>query len=162
MTSHITKLFQITLTTLAIFPLALTLNLSPVRAEAPDTIGDITNITEKIARNPLTPATRQSPQGSTDTEVSAEREQSMEYVQQGIEAQKSGNEPLAIANYYTAIKTDITNGYGFLFAGQLIGETDPENGINCAKAAAALFADQQDREGYELAIYLLRSLHVNV
>jgi tetratricopeptide (TPR) repeat protein len=158
MTSHIAKLFQITLTTLAIFPLALTLNLSHVRAEAPDAIGDITNITEKIARNPLAPAT----QDSTDDRFGAERERSMEYIKQGIEAQEAGNAKLALESYSKAIQVDESNPYAYLFAGQLIGQVDKETGINCGKAAVKLSVDQRDRECYEMAIALLKSLEDNV
>jgi hypothetical protein len=76
MTSHISKLFQIALSTLAIVP--LTLNLSPVRAEAPDAIGDITNLTTKIARNPLrTASVEESTDDNSDTETSADREKSI-------------------------------------------------------------------------------------
>jgi hypothetical protein len=60
MTSHIAKLFQLVLTTCAICPIVLTLNLPAARAEAPDRIGELHDLTEKIARNPLQPAVTQS------------------------------------------------------------------------------------------------------
>jgi tetratricopeptide (TPR) repeat protein len=162
MTSHIAKIVKIALTTLAIFPLALTLKLSPVRAESPtSSIGDITNITEQIARNPLAPATRQSPQDSTDTEVSAERERSMDYVRQGIQAQKAGNIELALKSCKKALKADENNPYAYLLASLLMSDEDTENAINCAKAAAKLSVDQHDREAYDLSIELLELLQGN-
>jgi hypothetical protein len=157
--TSISKLFQFTITTLAIIPLSLTLNPAAVRAESPtSSIGDITDITEQIARNPLAPATTQSLENGTEEEVSAEREESMGYVNKGIEAQQAGNDELALRNYYIAIKIDETNGYAFFFAGQLIAKTDRENATICAKAAAILFKTQDDSEGYEMAIELLNSL----
>jgi hypothetical protein len=157
--TSISKLFQVAFTTLAIIPLSLTLNLAAVRAESPiSSIGDITDITKQIARNPLAPATPQSLENGTEEEVSAEREESMGYVNKGIEAQQAGNDELALRNYYIAIKTDNTNGYAFLFAGFIVGKTDRETGIECAKIAAGLFEAQEDSEGYKMAIELLNSL----
>jgi hypothetical protein len=156
--TSISKLFQFTITTLAIIPLSLTLNLAAVRAESPtSSIDDITDISEQIARNPLAP-TPQSLENDTEEEVSAEREESMGYVTKGIEAQQAGNDELALRNYYIAMKIDDTNGYAFLFAGQLVGKTDRESAIICAKAAAVLFKTQGDSDGYKMAIELLKSL----
>jgi hypothetical protein len=161
--TSISKIFQTAFTTLAIIPLSLSLNLAAVRAESPtSSSGDITDITEQIARNPLAPATPLSLQNATEKEVSAEREESMAYVSKGLENQQAGNDDLALGNYYTAVEIDNTNGYAFLFAGQLIGKTDQETGIECAKTAAALFEAQDDSEGYELAIELLKSLGGNI
>lgn len=153
--TYISKFFQVALTTLAIVPLSLT----AVRAESPtSSLGDITNITEKIARNPLAPAT----QDSTDDRFGAARERSMEYIKQGIEAQAAGNIELALKSYSKAIQVDENNPYAYLFAGQLIGQVDKETGINCGKAAVKLSVDQRDRECYEMAIALLKSLEDNV
>jgi tetratricopeptide (TPR) repeat protein len=155
----ISKLFRIAITTLAIPPLFLILNLTPVRAESPTgSIRNITDITKQIARNPLAP----SSQDSTNNEISAERERSMEYVRQGIQAQEAGNVELALKSCKKALKADENNPYAYLLAGLLISEEDTENAINCAKAAANLSVDQRDRKAYDLSIELLKSLQGNV
>jgi hypothetical protein len=156
MTSHIAKLFQLALTTLAICPISFTLDLHAAAAESPDPIGELHDLTEKIARNPLSPApSAQSPEDNADAETGSARDRSMAYVKSGYEAQDAGNEELALANYYTAMKVDPTNGYAFLLAGRMLGNT--EAGIDCLKAAAQLFVEQNDRPGYELASELLQA-----
>lgn len=160
MTSHnISKLFQVVLSTLAIVPLALTLDLNPARAESP--IGEIKNVSERIAnRNPLRPApVTEAPAGNADSATSADREKSMEYLKVGYKAQEEGNEELALANYYTALKVDHSNGYGYLLIGQMLGNT--EDGINCVKAAIELFKAEGDRDGYQLAVGLLKEFHAS-
>ena len=157
MTAHITKLCRIALVTLTTFPLALSLNISPTRAElAPGALGDVTNVTTSIARNPLQPTPVEvSPIDNTDTDTTAAREKSMAYVKNGYEAEEAGNKELALRQYYAAMKTDLTNGYAFLFAGHLLGN-DPI-GIECLRVAAQLFEQQQDSEGYKVAVGLLHS-----
>ena len=156
MTSHIAKLFQLALTTLAICPIALTLDLHAADAESPDPIGELQDVTEKIARNPLQPvAVTESLPDNLAPATSSDRDRSMVYVKSGYEAQEAGNEELALANYYTAMKVDPTNGYAFLLAGRMLGAT--EAGIECLKAAAQLFTEQNDARGYELASALLQA-----
>ena len=106
MTSLISKLSKIAVTTLVI--VTFVLNFSPVHAKSLNEIGDITDLTEKIARNPLQPApiaeTRTNP---NDTKTSSVREQSMEYVKSGYEAEQAGNVELALRSYYKAMQIDI-------------------------------------------------------
>lgn len=154
MTSQISKFVKITLATLAIFPLALAFNLTSARAEASGSIGEIKEVSERIAnRNPLRPAPGESPADN------AARGKSMEYVKSGYEAQQAGNEELAIANYYTALKIDPTNGYAFLFVGGMLGNT--EEGNDCIKAAIELFKAEGDRDGYLLAVGLLKEFRAS-
>jgi hypothetical protein len=157
MTAHITKLFRIALVTLTTFPLALSLNISPTHAElAPGALGDVTNVTTSSALNPLrrTPV-EVSPLDNADTDTTAAREKSMAYVKSGYEAEQAGDKELALRQYYAAMKTDLTNGYAFLFTGHLLGN-DPI-GIECLRVAAQLFEQQQDSEGYKVAVGLLQS-----
>ena len=157
MTAHITKLFRIALVTLTTFPLALGINLSPTRAElAPGALGDVTNVTTTIARNPLRPTPVEvASVDNPDTDTTAVREKSMAYVESGYAAEEAGNKELALRKYYAAMKADLTNGYAFLFAGHLLGN-DPI-GIECLRVAAQLFEQQQDSQGYKVAVRLLQS-----
>lgn len=159
MTSCISKLFQIALSTLAIVPLSLALNLSPARAEAPDAIGDITEMTRQIANhNPLQPAAvNESIADNSGSEASSARDRSLEYVKQGYEAEKAGNTELAMQNYITAAKIDETNGYVFLLLGRLVGNN--KDGISLVQKAAELFQSENDSEGLELATLLLKSVN---
>jgi hypothetical protein len=165
MTAHITKLFRIALVTLTTFPLALSLNTSPTRAElAPGALGDVTNVNislaqslpSAIARNPLrrTPV-EVAPLDNPDTDTTAAREKSMAYIESGYKAEQAGEKEQALRQYYAAMKTDLTNGYAFLFAGHLLSN-DPI-GIECLRVAVRLFEQQQDSEGYKVAVGLLRS-----
>jgi hypothetical protein len=158
MTSHISKLFQFALSTLAIVPLSLALNLSPARAEAPDAIGDITELTGQIAnnRNPLQPASdSESIADNSASEASSARDRSMEYVKKGYAAEEAGNAELAIQNYIAAVQMDETNGYGFLLLGRLVGNN--KEGIMLVQKSAELFQAENDSEGLELATKLLKS-----
>jgi tetratricopeptide (TPR) repeat protein len=83
----------------------------------------------------------------------------MEYVKSGYEAQQTGNEELAIANYYTALKIDPTNGYAFLLVGGMLGNT--EEGNECVRAAIMLFRAEGDRDGYLLAVGLLKEFRAS-
>jgi hypothetical protein len=165
MTAHITKLFRIALVTLTTFPLALSLNLSPTRAElAPGALGDVTNVTTSLAQslpsaialNPLrrTPV-EVAPLDNPDTDTTAAREKSMAHIKSGYEAEEAGNKEQALYSYYTAMTIDPTNGYAFLFAGHLIGNNP--TGIQCLRVAAQLFEQQQDNQGYKVAVELLQS-----
>ena len=157
MTLHHSKLFQLAITTFAICPIVFTLDIHSTRAEShPDAIGELQDLTEKIARNPLqSVAVTESLPASLAPATNADRDLSMASVKSGYEAQTEGNEELALAHYYTAMKIDPTNGYAFLLAGRLLGAT--EAGIDCLKAAAQLFTEQNDPEGYELASALLQA-----
>jgi hypothetical protein len=160
MTFNIAKLFRITITTLAIFPLALTLNLASARAENPSGINDIKDIAEAIAHhNPLAP-TAEAPAETTEAEVSAERQQAIQYTVKGIEAENAGDREVALEQYGKAVEADATFGYPYLFSGQLIGES--EIGIQLAGFAAKLFSEQNDKTGYDLAILLLKTFHVDL
>ncbi len=159
MTSHTSKLFQIAVSALTIVPVALTLNLNSVRAQStPNAIGELTDLTELVAHNPLSPApVAKLPQANSDLDSSSLRDRSMAYVKSGYEAETAENTELALANYYTAAKIDPTNGYAFLLAGRLIGNN--ETGIECVTMAAQLFKAQNDSQGYQLASGLLSSVN---
>jgi hypothetical protein len=156
MTFSISKLAKIAVYTLAIVPF-FALDLSSVHAEAPDAIGDITTLTEKIAnRNPLQPAPVEgSIPSNSDSEASSVRDRSMDYIKKGFEAEEAGNAELAMQNYITAAKIDPTNGYGFLLLGRLVGNN--ADGIMLVNKAAELFQAENDSEGLELATKLLKS-----
>ena len=158
MTFHISKLFQTALSTLAIVPLSLALNLSPARAEAPDAIGDITNLTGQIAasRNPLQPdRVNKSIVDNSASEAASARDRSMEYVKKGFEAEEAKNPELAMQNYITAAEIDETNGYAFLLLGRLVGNN--KDGIALVQKALELFRAENDNQGLELATKLLQS-----
>lgn len=157
MTSYISKLFQIALSTLAIVPLSLALNLSPANAEAPDAIGDITDLNRQIAnRNALQPAAiSESLADNSNSEASSVRDRSLEYVKQGYEAEEAGNTELAVQNYITAAEIDETNGYAFLLLGRLAGNNT--EGIALVQKAAKLFQAENDSRGIELSMMLLKS-----
>ena len=82
-------------------------------------------------------------------QLAADSQSSMRYVQRGLAAQKQGDERQALLFYYEALKLDRTNAVAFMAAGNLLGDT--EEGITCMRAAALLFQQQQNQEGYEMA-----------
>lgn len=157
MTSHISKLFQIALSTLAIVPVALTLNLNPVRAElTPDAIDRIQNQNLQIARNnPFQSDVEETPDDNTDTETNSARAQSFEYLKAGWEAEQAGDETEALSNYKQAVEADPSNGWSWLLVGRLIGNNP--TGIKCIKKAKQLFKAEHDRQGYKLATELLQA-----
>lgn len=85
-----------------------------------------------------------------NSQIAINTQRSMQYVRQGLTAQKRGDERQALLYYYRAVKTDKTNAVAFMAAGNLLGES--EEGIACMKAAATLFRQQENQEGYELAM----------
>ena len=154
MTYSISKLFQIAISTLAIVPLSLSFNLPSARAEPP-----LKPITE-IAGNPLQiDSGEESPTDDTNTETSGDREKSMEYLKSGYNAEQDKNKEEALENYSNAIKVDRTNGWAFLLAGRLIGPN--ETGIKLVKTAYQLFTEQDDREGAEMALELLKTANAD-
>jgi hypothetical protein len=90
-----------------------------------------------------------TPVRTNNRQVASASERSMAYVRQGLAAQKTGNDRLALEYYYLAVKLDRTNAVAFMAAGNLLGDTD--EGISCMKAAALLFQRQENQQGYELA-----------
>jgi tetratricopeptide (TPR) repeat protein len=80
-------------------------------------------------------------------------EQSMKYTRMGWEAQKNGETTTALKYYTQAVELDPNNGYAFMAAGSLLGQT--KEGILCMKAAAMLFKQQGNQEGYTASVNLL-------
>jgi hypothetical protein len=156
--TYYTKLLKIIIAT-SIFPLTLIHNLSPVRAESPKAIGDITNLTVKIARNPLQAApVEESDDDDSDTEASSAREASSAYIKAGYEAEQADQAELALANYYTAMKVDPTNGHAYLMAGHLQGFLgNTKAGIDCLEMSLKLFKAEGDSDCYKIAYELLQA-----
>jgi tetratricopeptide (TPR) repeat protein len=75
---------------------------------------------------------------------------SLRYTELGFSAQKKGKKEEALGYYVKAVETDPANAYAFMLAGTLLGAT--KEGIVCMKAAATIFRQKGDREGYDLAI----------
>jgi tetratricopeptide (TPR) repeat protein len=88
-----------------------------------------------------------------DRRVANNSEQSMKYTRMGWEAQKNGETTTALKYYTEAVELDPTNGYAFMAAGSLLGQT--KEGILCLKAAAMLFKQQGNQEGYTVSVNLL-------
>jgi tetratricopeptide (TPR) repeat protein len=82
--------------------------------------------------------------------ASSASDRSMRYTRMGFEAQKRGDETKALGYYTKAVEIDPTNAYAFMAAGNLLGDT--KEGIICMKAAAVLFKQQENQEGYDAAI----------
>jgi hypothetical protein len=160
MTTYTNVLTKIAITTLAIVPL-LTSNLNSAHAESPGGISEIKNIAEIIAnRNPLAPSNAETPADTTEAEVSAERQEAIQWTVKGIEAENAGNQGVALKKYRQAIEADPTFGYPYLFVGYLLGES--EIGIECAKFGLSLFVEQNDKDGCAAAIELLKAFHVDI
>jgi hypothetical protein len=135
--------------TLAIIPLSL--SFSPVvRAEPPTNKG---NVAQKIARNPLAPST-QTRRNNSNTSVC------LEYVRKGLQAEEAGNESQSLEYYIQAVQVNEKCGYGYLFAAKLIAEFDKSTAIEFGTAGAVCFAEEEDQEGLEAALELLKSLGV--
>lgn len=83
----------------------------------------------------------------------------MAYVEKGLAAEEAGDETQAILYYYEAVKIDITNGFAFMAAGNLLGNID--DGKICVKAAALLFQAEQNEVGYKLAMNWLAECGVS-
>jgi tetratricopeptide (TPR) repeat protein len=88
--------------------------------------------------------------GTKESNNSTTADRSMKYVDLGIAAQKRGQDRQALLYYHQALKIDETNAYAFMGAATLLGAT--EEGIACMKAAATLFQEQDNQEGFEVAI----------
>lgn len=88
-----------------------------------------------------------------DRRVASDSEQSMKYTRMGWEAQKNGDKTTALKYYTQAVELDPQNGYAFMAAGSLLGQT--KEGILCLKAAAMLFKQQGNQEGYTVSVNLL-------
>jgi tetratricopeptide (TPR) repeat protein len=114
-------------------------------AKAPAELApNVNSLTIQTANPAKTPA-----RTNKQRQIAADTESSMRYVRRGLAAQKQGDERQALLFYYEALKLDRTNAVAFMAAGNLLGDT--EEGITCMKAAALLFQQQQNREGYEMA-----------
>jgi Tfp pilus assembly protein PilF len=93
-------------------------------------------------------------QNNTSNRQAANQERSMEYVKLGWAAQKKGQDRQALVYYDKAIKLDDTNAYAFMASATLFGNTP--DGITCMKAALYLFQQQENREGYNIAMGWLK------
>jgi Tfp pilus assembly protein PilF len=100
----------------------------------------------------------QAPEVNDDRQA-ANHEQSMEYVQMGWAAQKKGQNEQALVYYDKALKLEETNAYAFMAVATLLGGT--EDGIICMKAALALFEQQENQQGVEIAAAWLREYSAN-
>ncbi|WP_295621359.1 tetratricopeptide repeat protein [Chamaesiphon sp. GL140_3_metabinner_50] len=96
----------------------------------------------------------QPQQNNPSNRQAANQARSMEYVKLGWAAQKKGQDRQAIIYYDKAIKLDDTNPYAFMASATLFGNTP--DGVTCMKAALYLFQQQNDREGYDIAMGWLR------
>lgn len=88
--------------------------------------------------------------GTKESKNPTTADRSMKYVDLGIAAQKRGQDRQALLYYHQALKIDETNAYAFMGAATLLGAND--EGITCMKAAATLFQEQDNPEGYEVAM----------
>jgi hypothetical protein len=164
MTSYIAKFATTIVTTLAISPLVFSLNINFAQAELNErTAVEIKNATTKI-NNINLPTSNKIGQVERDNDAPAQsasgnREKSMEYLKMGIEAENDKNPELALANYYTAAKTDPTNGHAFLFAGKLIGNS--KTGIDSLQVAIHLFKEENDTDCLAIAMELLQSFYAS-
>jgi hypothetical protein len=96
------------------------------------------------------PERSNTPERNKRRRVATNTQRSMRYVKLGWEAQQEGEKDQALLYYYKAVKSDQTNAYAFMAAGNLIGDT--EDGITCMKAAVALFRAQGNQEGYNASV----------
>jgi tetratricopeptide (TPR) repeat protein len=90
-----------------------------------------------------------TPELGNSSRVATNSEKSMEYVKLGWAAQKNGDNDKALRYYLKAVNTDPKNAYAFMAGANLIGHN--EDGITCMKAAAKLFREQGNEEGYKVA-----------
>jgi hypothetical protein len=142
----LSTLKKITIATLAIIPFSL--SFSPiVRAEPPINSG---NTAQKIARNPLAPSTQ--PQRNNSV--------CMKYVRQGLQAEEAGDESESLEYYIQAVQVDERCAYAYLLAAEKIAKFDKPTAIQFGTAAAACFAEEEDREGLEATLELLKSFGV--
>jgi tetratricopeptide (TPR) repeat protein len=103
--------------------------------------------------NPTESTSTNNNRPSEDRRAANDSEQSMKYTRMGWEAQKNGETTTALKYYTQAVELDPNNGYAFMAAGSLLGQT--KEGILCMKAAAMLFKQQGNQEGYTASINLL-------
>ena len=92
---------------------------------------------------------------STPKSTPGINKRSLRYTELGFSAQKKGKKEQALGYYVKAVETDPANAYAFMLAGTLLGAT--KEGIVCMKAAATIFRQKGDREGYDLAITWLEA-----
>jgi tetratricopeptide (TPR) repeat protein len=103
--------------------------------------------------NPVESNRTNNKRPSEDRRVANDSEQSMKYTRMGWESQKNGETTTALKYYTQAVELDPNNGYAFMAAGSLLGQT--KEGILCMKAAAMLFKQQGNQEGYTASVNLL-------
>ncbi len=92
---------------------------------------------------------------STPRSTPSVNKRSLRYTELGFSAQKKGKKEQALGYYVKAVETDPNNAYAFMLAGTLLGGT--KEGIICMKAAATIFREKGDREGYDLAVNWLEA-----
>jgi tetratricopeptide (TPR) repeat protein len=143
------SLKTITIAILAIVPLSLNFSLV-VRAEPPINSG---NIAQKIVQNPFQSSSEEESTDDSDPQMSATRQRCFEYLKTGWELEESGNKDEALEHYKKAIDVEPDNGWAWLFAGHLLGDTD------CVEKALDLFKQQDDAKGQKLALEVLQEIN---
>jgi Cohesin loading factor len=123
---------------------------SNAHAELAPGIDTLTIKTIQRSKVPVENNNNRNNSNNSNTRVATNSQRSMQYVRQGLSSQKRGDEKQALLYYYKALKLDKTNAVAFMAAGNLLGES--EEGIACMRAAATLFRQQENREGYDLAM----------
>lgn len=114
--------------------------------------GNINSLTiQNIERVPDDePLDEPTPPRSTTPQSTGVNKRSLRYTELGFSAQKKGKKEQALGYYVKAVETDPANAYAFMLAGTLLGGT--KEGIVCMKAAATIFRQKGDQEGYDLAV----------
>jgi cytochrome c-type biogenesis protein CcmH/NrfG len=131
---------------------SLKAELAPgVRLKIQNIERDADNTPEQQQQEPIPKKSR--------SRLAANSQRSMEYVQLGVQAHKSGDDAQAALYYYEALKLDKTNAYAYMGAAMLAGAT--KDGVICMKAAAMLFRDQDNAKGYKLATAWLRQYGID-
>jgi hypothetical protein len=139
-----------TVTTLLFASITFALTLAnPDRAQSYPS-ADIASVNaEKIAT--------QSPRNSN---LARNPDRAMEFVHQALEAEKSGDESQALELYGQALQIDDECGYAYLFSAPIIAKFDKDLAIEFGKAAAACFAQEGNKAGFNAAIAFLTELGV--
>jgi hypothetical protein len=152
--STYTKVAKTIIATSIVLPLSLLYNLNSAQAQSNfSEIVNIATVNAKIARNPLAPGI-QTPRNNSNNSVC------LEYVRTGLQAEEAGNESQSLEYYIQALRMDEKCGYAYIFAAELIGKFDKATAIEFGTAGAACFAEEENQEGLEAALELLKSFGV--
>jgi hypothetical protein len=94
------------------------------------------------------------------TATTNNRTRSMEEVGIGWDAYKKEEHLGALEHFYAAVKLDSSNPYAYMGLALISGKTS-EYGPAFMKKAAELFEQEEDQEGYNLAIKWLQAVEQN-